>query len=448
MSRGMTWLGLCVVMVLFPLLSTPSGAATPSLTTGIGNVSGGPIEQQATKIASEKLTGPKGSGLTRGVTSSSVTVGCVYTESDYPGFESGIKGAFAVANKTGVAGRKLKLIPCMDDASNPQTDVTETHEVVAQDNAFAVMSVSQEILPASTNYLVANQVPFYGWGFNPGFCGTCWGFGFSGCTTGNGYPLPIEGIQGSLAAAPMKAAGLKPSQVRLAAQNENSPSGQAGAAEYAAIFKAAGAKVVYNATNLPATTVSDYTPYVNALLATKPNMVIISTAFSDVGPMASALRAAGYKGSITDYVSYVPGLLASSPQLADSLQGENILVQFVPQEQNSPYVKTVRAALQLANQPSSQISIGANIGYAEGTMLVEQLQAIGKNLNTKTFDQAINDDHFANYKGLLAKGGLGLLNWPAGHYLPLDCSAIVQAKGTSYKVALPYACYQTIKVNK
>ena len=107
------------------------------------------------------------------------------------------------------------------------------------------------------------------------------------------------------------------------------------------MFTALGAKVVYSEANFPLTATGiDYTPYVQAILAAKPNIVFISTPFADVGGMASALKAAGYKGITMDFVTYSPGLLASSAQLASALQGEYINTQTVPQEQTtSPYVQ-------------------------------------------------------------------------------------------------------------
>ena len=448
-------MGRRVVVVFVMVFSLLAGwavavsASSVQLTTGIGNVSGGKIEQEAAKIANTHLQGPKGTGLTRGITSNSITVGCIYTASSYPGFQTGIQGAFNVVNKQGgVAGRKLKLLPCDDDGNSVQTNVTQTQQLVNEDHVFSVMSLTQNILPGSTDFLINNQVPFYGWGFNPGFCGTRWGFGFSGCVTGNGYPLPIEGIAGGLAGGPIKATGHEPSQVRVAAQNENTPSGQAGAAEYAAIFPAVGAKVVYNATNLPSTTVTDFTPYVSAILASNPNLVVISTGFNQVAPLAAALKAAGYKGALVDYVTYVPGLLQSSPQLTQALQGEYIYVQFVPQEEDTPYIASVTSALKAAGSSTSLVTLGENIGYSEATMFIEMLQAIGKNLNTKTFDQKVNGGGYVSYAGLMSKGGPGPINWPAGHYLPSDCSAMVQVQGTEYKVAVKYQCYQTAKVDK
>ncbi len=300
---------------------------------------------------SRALVGAKGTGLTRGITSSTISVGCVYTSADYAGYVSGIQAAFHVANVKGIDGRKITLVPCKDDTGGVQSNVSEVEQLVQQNQVFAVLSLTEYILSGSTNFLNAQQVPYYGWGFNPGFCGARWGFGWNGCLSPVLLPTsnPLHNVdEGNLAAAIIKTSGLPASKVRFAVQAENSPSGTSGNKDYDTLFSALGAKVVYSEANFPLTATGiDYTPYVQAILAAKPNIVFISTPFADVGGMASALKAAGYKGITMDFVTYSPGLLASSPQLASALQGEYINTQTVPQEQStSPYVKQELSALK------------------------------------------------------------------------------------------------------
>jgi ABC-type branched-subunit amino acid transport system substrate-binding protein len=420
-----------------------AGAATKAVPGG--NASGGSLAVIANK---QKLIGPKGTGLTRGITSTSISVGCVYTSGDYTGYVGGIQAAFYEANKKGIDGRKLTLVPCKDDTGGVQTNVSEVEQLVQQNQVFAVLSLTQNILDGSTNFLTANQVPYYGWGFNPGFCGYRWGFGWNGCLSPVLLPAsnPISKVdQGNLAQAIIKASGLPASKVRFAVQAQNSPSGTSGDADYDTLFTALGAKVVYSEANFPLTTGVDYTPYVQAIIAAKPNIVFISTPFSDVGGMASALKAAGYKGITMDFVTYSPGLLASSPQLASSLQGEYINAQVVPQEQtSSAYVQQELAAFKASGQQPF-LTLGASMGYAEATELIEQLQAVGKNLNTKTFDQTVNGGKFESYTTVAANGP-GKLLWPAAHFLPADCAVVVKVSGTAYNVVNPFKCYSSYTI--
>jgi branched-chain amino acid transport system substrate-binding protein len=327
-----------------------------------------------------------------------------------------------------------------------QTNLQDVQQFVSQDNVFAMVGLSADFLNGSTNYLSAHQVPYFNWGIAPGMCGYRWGFGWNGCLIQSYLPKsnPFNHIvQGNLALGDIVASGLKPSQIRVAFQAQNNPSGQFGNALYVPLWKSLGAKVVYAQANAPASGTFDYTPFVQAILAAKPNIVVISTAFANIGGFASALTAGGYKGMHQDFVTYSPGLLASSPQLTASLQDEYVNNQTVPQEETTdPYVKQELADLTADGQ-TPNLTLGASIGWAQAEQLIEMLTAVGKNLNTKTFDQVINGGKFVSFK-TVPNGGLGKLAWPAAHFLPADCSAILQVVGNNYKVAVPFKCYSSV----
>ena len=304
-------IGVAVGALILSIAAAGGVAGASTKAVPGGNASGGPLAKTGQKQA---LVGAKGTGLTRGITSTTISVGCVYTSADYAGYISGIQAAFHVANVKGIDGRKITLVPCKDDTGGVQSNVSEVEQLVQQNQVFAVLSLTEYILSGSTNFLNAQQVPYYGWGFNPGFCGARWGFGWNGCLSPVLLPTsnPLHNVdEGNLAAAIIKTSGLPASKVRFAVQAENSPSGTSGNQDYDTLFTALGAKVVYSEANFPLTATGiDYTPYVQAILAAKPNIVFISTPFADVGGMASALKAAGYKGITMDFVTYSPGLLS------------------------------------------------------------------------------------------------------------------------------------------
>jgi hypothetical protein len=115
----------------------------------------------------------------------------------------------------------------------------------------------------------------------------------------------------------------------------------------------------------------------------------------------------------------------------------------VPQEENTPWIQQEDADLTAIGQKPF-VTEGGAIGYAEAEEFIEQVQAVGSTLNTKTFDQTVNDGSFVSYTGIT--GGLGELTWPAAHFLPADCAAIVKIVGTSYQVVEPFACYSSLKL--
>jgi ABC-type branched-subunit amino acid transport system substrate-binding protein len=420
--------------------SSTAVAPTPTAASGGGDI--------VSVVRSDPLAGPKGSGLTRGVTATTIKVGCVLQTASFAGADDGYKARFERANREGgIAGRKIEFTACRDDGSNTQQNLQIARGLVEQDKDFAVMSISANMLPSTTDYLGQNQVPYFGWGFEPGFCGTRWGFGFNGCLIGDSLPnLPHAVVQGNLFDAIVQAANFKPADVRGAFQAGDDDSGHAGNKQYNTLYQARGAKVVYNQANIPVPgPPADYTPFVRAVLAANPNVVITSTNFQSAPGFVASLAGAGYTGVNVNFVAYIPGLLSSSAQLASALQGAYINSQIVPQEEQTPYIKQIEQDLLAVNAKNGKfILFGAANAYAQAEMLVEQLQAVGKDLNTKTFDDKINGGSFKFSPP--EAGGPGKLGFPEGHFLPSDCAAIVKVQSAQFVPVVPFKCYASLRV--
>ena len=60
-------------------------------------------------------------------------------------------------------------------------------------------------------------------------------------------------------------------------------------------------------------------------------------------------------------------------------------------------------------------------------MLVSMLKATGSTLNTKTFDQKINNGNYT-YKSSVAEGP-GQMEYPAMHHIAADCAAVLKIDG-------------------
>jgi branched-chain amino acid transport system substrate-binding protein len=431
-------------------LAVSAGAAGTKVVAAKGNGTGGAIVKTADALAS-KLVGPKGTGLTRGITSSSVKIGCVASSSSYSGYQTGIAAYLnSIDKKGGINGRKITLAgTCKNDNNSVQTNLTANEQLVNETQVFAVLTLSDIELTGATKFLGTHQVPYEGWGFDPGFCGKRWGFGWNGDLCGNSLStLPLEAVAGNLVEAMLSASSIPTKTVKFAVLGQTTPSGIIGDDQYDAEVTALGGKVVYSGHNYPATAAGvDNTPFVQAILATKPNVVYLSTPFTNVGPLSSGLRAAGYTGVILNFVDYIPGLLTSSAQLAASLKGEYVNSQIVPAEETGAYDKAIAKALTAIGKKPF-VTLGTYIGYAEAEQISNMIKAAGKNLNTKTFTQAVNGTKdFASYKGSPATGP-GDITWPAAHYLPADCAAILQVTGTKYVVKKKFACYTDFVVKK
>jgi hypothetical protein len=152
------------------------------------------------------------------------------------------------------------------------------------------------------------------------------------------------------------------------------------------------------------------------------------------------LTNAGYKGVTENFVTYTP-TLSTTPDLAKALQGAVVNLQFEPVETGSSYIQKEQADLQANGSPPA-ITIGVAQGYEQATLWVQMLQAAGQNLNTRTFDQAVNGGNFVSHAG--HAGGAGDINWPNGHFIPVPCAAAVKVDNAKYVQALPYSCFSVV----
>jgi len=115
----------------------------------------------------------------------SIKLGGVAQASFFAGTEDGVNARIARENKTCIQGRKLEFIGIKDDGSDAQKNLDLNKGLVETDKVFALINTSAVMLPQTTNYLADKKVPYFGWGFMPGFCGKdSWGYGFNGCLSG------------------------------------------------------------------------------------------------------------------------------------------------------------------------------------------------------------------------------------------------------------------------
>ena len=250
--------------------------------------------------------------------------------------------------------------------------------------------------------------------------------------------VPTVYYNNTLVEVPEKLGNLTPQQTKAAIIGNDNAASKAGNAQFATLFNQQGAKVVYNEATLPATGVADYSPFAQAMLAGNPNVIVFDCTFGDVGGLLDALTNAGYKGVTENFVTYTP-TLSTTPDLAKTLQGAYVNLQFEPQETGSAYIKQEQADLAADNGSPTGITIGVAQGYENAVLWVQMLKAAGKDLNTKTFDQAVNGGNFISNAG--HAGGAGNIAWPNGHFIPVPYAAAVKVNNSKYDPALPYECY-------
>ena len=287
------WFRLVAVALIVVLLAASCGdddGDSASSTTGDG----------ASNTTQPAATGPE------------IVVGGLVTKAIFPGSEIGARARFERANREGgVNGRMIKYLGDLDDGGDSAKALDQTRQLILQDKVMAILPVmTPGFLPQVSDVAIDAKVPFFGYGFMPGFCGTEYGFGFNGCNAGDSIPT-------SMLEAISTAIDKDPTELRFAALAGDSLPGKAGIGFVKAVADYLDADLVYAEANFPVQQPTvDYTPYVQQLLAAKPDVITLYIDFANDIGMIAALHAAGFTGPITSTTSYVPGILDSQPDLA------------------------------------------------------------------------------------------------------------------------------------
>ena len=392
--------------------------------------------------------GGGGGTTTRGVTDTEIKIGGLAAltspQGGYTGVDVGAKARFERANREGgVNGRQINYIGVKDDGEDPTRNLSQGRELVQQDGVFAIAPVvTQGLLPQTTDIFEQEKVPFVGWGFMPGFCGSQYGFGFNGCIT----PPSGDLANTSTAATLVDALKLGDGDT-VALQGYDAEGGRLGVDALKAAFTNAGLEVVYTDTSMPTTDATDFTPFVQKIMTSAngqpPTAVAMVTLFNNTVGLTGSLNAAGYKGATMNYLTYVPGLLENQQTVASAIDGTYVNTQWLPQEFGGPAIQQVQDDLKAIGEDPT-IGFATSIGYWSADVLVQMLDAAGKDLTAESFAEAVNGGW--TYEPLGDPMGIGPVQYPRDHDQPTPCAALVQVKGTNYEPVLPLSCYDVIKV--
>jgi branched-chain amino acid transport system substrate-binding protein len=379
-----------------------------------------------------------------GVTATSITIGGILTKTSAAGYSQanadlGARAYFEEVNAAGgIYGRKIHYIGALDDGLNPSTDLTDAQSLVQQDNVFAVDPVVTPVFEGGT-YLVQQGVPFFGWGIDPAFCNNQYGFGFTGCLVPSSSQDKVSTAGGALLGPVL--GGTKGKTVALISENDES--GTFGLTVIKAALVATGFDLTYAQASLPSGTVTDYTPYVHAIMTSNhggpPEVMWNETITPHVIGLMQALRADGFKGIGIDAVNYLPSLL-QDPQARAALQGEYVFIQFEPLQANTPAIKQMISALRkTSGNPNLVPDESMAIGYWSAADLVAALKKTGPDLTRASFLRAAN----TNFSFGVA-GGVGTITYPADHEESAPCGALVQIEGSSFVPKVPLTCYTNV----
>jgi branched-chain amino acid transport system substrate-binding protein len=379
-----------------------------------------------TTTASGGSTAPSGDGP--------IKVGGIADVKSFTGMEEGAQARFERANaEGGVNGREIEFLGVEDDALQEANGLSAARAYVQNEHVDAVLPVASAGFTAGvSDFLAQNSVPYLGFGFMPGFCGSEWGYGVNGCL------INPDVVNSALVEPSLVEIGEDPAGLKIAIQSNNDLAGQSGNVLYKALWEAKGAEVVYQEANLNAGT-TDYTPFVQAIIGSEPDIVLVSTQFGDSVALTGSLKAAGYEGLILSYIAYVPGLLEAQPAIAQALEGTYALGQFPPQEGGGAAIEQMLADLKAAGLPEF-VGYGTAIGYWTADLYLQMLDAAGGD-PAKVHD-VVNAGF--TYKGV--PDGVGDGEWPELQDVAAPCAVLMKVEGGKYVVAQPYACYENIEV--
>ncbi len=367
----------------------------------------------------------------------------------YPGADLGAKARLQAANANGgINGRKIDWLGALDDGEDGTRNLQLVRQAVLNKKAFAIISLGQGLLPASSDFLNREKVPYIGWGFMPGFCSQDkpYGFGFNGCIVPPGAKIVNTSTAGPLLAELAKKGKKNPT---VAIVSDDVGSNATGSKLIDGAFRKLGAKVVYDKADVPSTGNVNYAPYVQAVMTSNdgkaPDAVVFNGLFATEAGMSGGLLQAGYKGAMMNYLAYVPGLLDSQPALAQAFAGSYVTTQIPPVESGGPAIDQMKKDFEAIGADPSKITLGAALTYWSADVLVDMLKSVGKDVTGENFNKVINGGW--TYKSQYDPAPIGPVTYPKDHDQPAPCAAMVQIEGTKFKPISPMTCYENVPLS-
>ncbi|HEX7095130.1 MAG TPA: ABC transporter substrate-binding protein [Acidimicrobiales bacterium] len=372
-----------------------------------------------------------------------IKVGGLVQVNSFDGVDKGARARIERANKTCIQGRRIEWVGLRDDGADAQKNLDAARDLVENEGVFALVATSAYLLPQTTNYLAENKVPFFGWGFMPGFCGKdSWGYGFNGCVQGyalassGAMDLPDAKLNGSLSEPLAKLLGKDADEYTVVVFVGDDESGRLGDLQYQALWSK---EQTLARELIPLQGATDLTRYVTLVKDKQPDAVVITTDFAHAVQLKAALRQAGYEGALVDYITYIPGLLEASKETAAALEGGYSNTQFPPAEENGEGTRQIAADLEAIGEPGF-VTQGASIGYWSMDLFVQMLEAIPGEITPDSFREVAESGF--EYKPM--PGGIGPISFPDGHENPAPCAAIVQVRDGKFVPVVPFDCYELI----
>jgi len=319
---------------------------------------------------------------TRGVTDTTIKVGGLVYDTYYGDARVGVEARLKLANDDGgVHGRKIEVVGIENDNNESTKGAEITQRLVEQEGVFALLPVLSGQFGGG-DFIVQNNIPTFGWGTHPAFCGNTIAFGFTGCVTNPNLKV------GSNALGTVLKDHFGTSDKKIAFIGEDNDSGRGGLALLSASVADQGFEVVLEDNSLPAPpdVVGDASPFVTKILESDPDVVYLIATLSGT-TLAAALQNAGFDGTIIT-PSYSPLLLG-----APGYDGVFVNTQF----SMDPAVPANAAMLEAvkAVKPDQKLNLAVSAGYWVTDMFIKALEETGEDLTVEKFLATLNGGDFS-----------------------------------------------------
>ena len=366
--------------------------------------------------------------LSRGVSDTTVRIGVLKSGGVFGDVEVGIRARLARANDAGgVNGRTVEVVVVADDAGDVATAVAEAERLVETEDLFAVVLASAVPAPEVTAVFEAASMPFFGWGFSPGFCEPAtWGFGITGCAIARAL-----GVDAGVDVAPRELIdALTGGEASIALVVSDDP---AGATARVISEELWGERLLATVLDRP----DDTSGAAAEVAAVEADAILMSVSLDRAVALKGALQGL-VDVPVIDDVSYLPGLL-SDFGLAGQLEDGFAITPFPPQEEYREVTGVI--SQDLADTAEDLLySQAVSIGWWSADLALALIGATGDQLDTATFNQAVNVDGVLWDPGL--EGGLCPIDSLDIRRTAAGGAALVQVDGGIYFPAVAFTCFE------
>ncbi len=387
-----------------------------------------------------------GTSSAPGVTSNSITVGTISTQtgtlaSNFSSLIYGEKAYYDYINaQGGVNGRKIDYKYALDDGGNPTTFNQLANTLINQDHVFAVTGVATAFF--SPNLFVESGIPTYGYNVTGNWSGPSNLFAAGGSV----QYYPAEGPQVAFVARQTTKPGTAPSVAfiayGIAASADACQAGQNS-------LTAAGYKVSYSdlKVNYPGSTVATD---VQRMKQAGSNIVVSCMDVQGNVTMARAIKQYGLNMTQLWFSGNDQSTLDQNQSL---MQGTYFSIAHVPFTASQStfaglglYVKEMKKY-----EPAYVDDEVAIQGWESASLFVQGVKMAGNNL---TWANVLKQDN--SLTSFTAGGLIAPVNWKdAGHsgHAPPYCAAFIKVSGDKYVAALNtgqnvFNCFESINPKK